>query len=58
MHEIRSDNQNKGLHAVATSFVFDRVQSVPSITYFIVPGSLDTLEIKTIVTSNRDARER
>ena len=27
VHEMRSDNQNQSVHAVATSLVFDRVQS-------------------------------
>lgn len=27
VHEMRSDNQNKSVHAVATSLVFDRVSS-------------------------------
>ena len=27
VHEMRSDNQNQNVHAVATSLVFDRVQS-------------------------------
>ena len=54
VHEMRSDNQNKDVHAVATSLVFDRVPSVPSTTYFNVPGSLDTLDVKTIVTPNRE----
>ena len=27
VHEMRSDNQNKSVHAVATSLVFDRVFS-------------------------------
>jgi hypothetical protein len=27
VHEMRSDNQNQSVHAVATSLVFDRVSS-------------------------------
>jgi hypothetical protein len=54
VHEMRSENQNKDVHAVATSLVFDRVPSMPSTTYFNVQGSLDNLDVKTVITPNKD----
>ena len=54
VHEIRSDNQNKDEHAVATSLVFDRVPSVPSTTYFNTQGSVGKLDVKTVATPNRE----
>ncbi len=54
VHEMRSENQNKDVHTVATSLVFDRVPSMPSTTYFNVQGSLDNLDVKTVITPNKD----
>ena len=50
-HDMRADNQNRSVHAVATSLVFDRVPQV-SVVESNFKQSLATTDIVKLVTEN------
>ena len=49
VHDMRSDNQNKDVHAVATSLVFDRVPCKESMNSTSTKASLVNTDVKSIV---------
>lgn len=54
VHDMRSENQNKDVHAVATSLVFDRVPSQPSTGNQDAQKSLAKADVKALVMPNKD----
>lgn len=61
VHDMRSDNHNRSVHAVATSLVFDRVPS-KQCSCHISQHSLTQSDVRTLVTvsekENMCTRER
>ena len=53
VHDMRADNQNRSVHAVATSLVFDRVPQV-SVAESNFKQSLATTDIVKLVTENEN----
>ena len=53
VHEMRSDNQNKSVHAVATSLVFDRIASYHLPNYG-PPQNLENIAMRELVSQTND----